>query len=190
MTTTITSEASATGPATDDQVGHLKGLIDPRLRRLSNPSAQIIIRAGGKFQERFNQMIDQLLAELVVQAAIDEALFDYKYVDLPVEQFPLTEEPVDSIEELHFNERLTTRQILANIDAKGKKSGSPLTALRYAIKHLKKQLDYPMAVIFEIDGQLWYLILYGIGSGRGLNVRRCSLDGYWYESYRFLVVVK
>lgn len=188
MTTTITSQASVAGPATDDQIGHLKGLLDPRLRRLRNPHAQALIRAGGQFQSSFNAMLDNLLGKLVVQKAIDEVGFAYKYVNLPLEQFPVTEEPVDSVKELHTNEYLTTREVLARVKGASKKFASPLTALKYAARYPGKQLECPLAVIFEIDGQLWYLVLYRDGDERYLDVRRYGLDDGWHEYYRFLVV--
>ncbi|MDB4940046.1 MAG: hypothetical protein JWO40_471 [Candidatus Doudnabacteria bacterium] len=190
MTTTITSDASVTtaGPSTDEQIGHLKGLLDPRLRRLSDPLAQILIHAGGQFQEMFDSGLDSLLGKLVVEAAIVDGKFDYKYVSLPIEKFPLTEEPLDGVEELHFNQVLTTRQILANIDGKSQKCASPLTALRYAAKFPGKQLEYVLAVIFEIDGQPQHLILDRQRSERSVHVSQDYLDGNWNERCRFLVV--
>ncbi len=191
MTATITPDASVTtGLSNDGQVGHLKGLLDPRLRRLSFSSAQILIHAGDQLQEMFDSALDSLLGKLVVEAAMAEGKFDYKYVNLPTEKFPLTEEPLDGVQEMHFNEVLTTRQILAKVKAAKKKCASPLTALRWAAKFPKKQLDYPLAVIFEIDGQLWYLLLDRNGGERNLGVNRDGLGGKWDEFCRFLVVAK
>lgn len=193
MTTTITPDASATiltGPATDDQIGHLKGLLDPRLRRLSNPNAQVLIRNGGQFQEMFDQGIEQLLGKLVVAAAIDDGKFDYKYVDLPIDQFPLTEEPLDGVTEMHPNAYITTREVMKRVDGASKRFASPLTALRWAAKNPSIQLDHPVAVIFEINGKLWYLLLDGGGSSRDLGVDRYSLDDVWDVLCRFLVVDK
>lgn len=180
--------AIASDAPTKGQIAAVQDMDEPKLRTLSKGNIQLVVHAGDLYRERYDAMVDQLLSELVVQKAIDDGKFDYKYIDLPLEQWPLIEEPADSVKEFHPNEYLKTRDVLARVESAGKKFASPLTALKYAAKYPDKQFECPMAVIFKINGQLWCLVLGRGGDERRLSVYRCSLDGGWDESYRFLVV--
>lgn len=159
-----------------------------------------------RIRSRFVQFLRDIAAEIVdmvaihcnygeenaIAKAIDDNHFDAKYLDLKPEQIPLVGKgEVDhEVGEVHLNQYITTREVIAKIDERGYKFADPLTALRYALKLPDRQRQYPLAVIFEINGQLWCLVLLRDGSKRRVFVNRCNLDDYWDEDYRFLVVRK
>lgn len=55
------TNTSLQGPATDDQVGHIKSLIDKQLRSLTNGQAQAIIINGDVYQCHHQQTLDEVL---------------------------------------------------------------------------------------------------------------------------------
>ncbi len=175
-------------PATEEQIASLKDRLEPRFRQLSKLYANILLEAGDQLPKAFGEVLDHLLVKLVIEAAIKDAKFDYSYVDLSGGQFPLVEEDVDIVEEIHLDQYLLPRRVVAAISATGKRFASPLTALRYAARHPNNQLGYPIAVIFEVHGERWHLVLHCTGSRRKLHVYRSYLDGRLEEEYRFLVV--
>lgn len=187
MTQTVITSETPVEKARDEQIGQVKGLLDPILRKLTKDQIQMIIHAGGVLQDRFRVVLSELLGK-PVEKAIADGNFNYKAVDLPLEKFPMTEDPVESIKEVCFNEILTIRNVVERINRAGKKFASPLTALRYAAKYPGKQLHHTMLVVFEINGKFWYLLLTGSGSWRSLRVERWCLDSKWGQDCYFLVV--
>ncbi len=191
MTQTVITSETPVEMARDEQIGQVKGLLDPILRKLTKNQIQMIIHAGGELQKMFNDGVAQLFPKLVVQEAIMDGKFDYTYVNLPIDNFPLTEEPIESVKEMHLNAYLTTRNAMARVNEEGKKFASPLTALRYVAKYPSRQLEYPMVVIFEIDGWFWGIFFGRRGSVlRGLDVDHFNFSRMWHHSFRFLVVDK
>ncbi len=124
--------------------------------------------------------------------AIEGNRFDEKYLALKPEQIPIvgSGEVDHEVGEVHFNEHLINRDVIAMIDGRGYRFADPLTTLLYAIKLPDRQGQYPLAVIFEIDGQQWFMILDRGGSGRCVDVVRSGLSVVWPGTYRFLVVRK
>lgn len=126
---------------------------------------------------------------LIVKTAIATGKFFHQYVKLPIEKFPLAQETLNGVKELHFDEHLTARGIKGRVHSANKRFASPLTALRYATKYPEKQLQYPLAVFFEVDNQIWCLILGNEDSERTLRVEQLDLDtDEFVNFFRFLVV--
>ncbi len=188
MTRTVITSETPVEMARDEQIGQVKGLLDPILRKLTKDQIQAIIHAGGEFQMMFNNGLGLLLREILAEKAITDGKFDSYFIGLSLEMFPLNEEPVESVQEVCLNEWVGTRAAMMRINVAGKKFASPLTALRYATKYPEKQLCDPLAVIFEIDGDLWHLILGRDRSKRRLTIGLCGLGYEWGESFHFLVV--
>jgi septum formation topological specificity factor MinE len=159
-----------------------------------------------KVRSRFVQFLRDILAEIIdmvaihvnyseenaIAKAIEDGHFNDKYLDLKPEEIPLigSGEADHEVGELHLNEYLTTRDVMVKVDEQGFKFADPLTALRYAVKLPERQRQYPLAILFEAAGRLWFLILDRNADERGLIVYRCYLDRGWGGRYRFLVVRK
>ena len=63
--------------ATDDQIGHIKGLIDKCLRALTREQAQVIIHGGDVYIPAFEEMLQRVLAELTDTFTIIVKRVDY-----------------------------------------------------------------------------------------------------------------
>ena len=158
-----------------------------------------------KIRSRFVQFLRDILAEIIemvaihssyqpnaIAMAIDENHFDATCLNLAPEQIPLmgSGEVEHEVSALHLNEYLTTREVMAKVDERDFKFADPLTTLLYALKLPDRQRQYPIITLFEVNGQLWYLLLEGDVGGRDLRVDRYDLDGRLNGRCRFLVVLK
>lgn len=127
-----------------------------------------------------------------ISEAINAANFDSKYLGLSADQIPLmgNGEVDHQVGELHFGKRLNTSEVIAAVKDQTVGFATPLAALRYAAMLPDRQRQYPLAIIFELGGLLWDLILRENAGKRHLYVDRDYLGAEWFENVRFLVVRK
>ena len=127
-----------------------------------------------------------------ISEAINAADFDNKYLGLSADQIPLmgNGEVDHQVGELHLGKQLKTSEVIAAVENQTAGFATPLAALRYAAMLPNRQRQHPLVIIFEVGGQLWFLVLDEVDGERDLDVHRDSLDGGWVESFRFLVVRK
>ena len=132
-----------------------------------------------------------MTTRITVEEAIAACKFVSEYIGLPLEKFPLTEEPVESAGEISLGEYRKTGSVIEKVDRANKKFASPLTALRYVAKYQGTCFSHhPLTVLFEVDGQLWTMLVIRMGSGRELNISQDDVEDEWREGDRFLVVDK
>lgn len=174
-----------------------------RFQKIVEQERQLCVRS------RFVQFLRDIAAEIIdmvaihsdytalnaIAKALDDNRFDTKYLELRPEQIPLmgSGEVDHEVGEVHLNQYLTTREVMAKIDERGYKFADPLTALLYALKLPDRQRQHPLVILFEDStGRICYLILGGDGLERNVHGNRDSLDDRrpWRWYYRFLVVRK
>jgi hypothetical protein len=97
--------------------------------------------------------------------------------------------------EWHPNRVVYNREIWPHEKLKKAKPGYKfadfLTVLKYALKLPDRQMQHPLIILFEINGQLCYLYLRRYGDLRYANVSRDRLGRLvspWHEACRFLLV--
>lgn len=128
-----------------------------------------------------------------IASLIEEAGFDYQYVDLDSDDFPRAGEGevTYQVEELHLNHDITDRELFQGLEERGQEFADPHIALSVACQHLNEQREYPLVILFkDSSGQLWSLILGEDAGLRELDVHRVYLEDDWDSSSRFLVVRK
>ncbi len=88
-----TQNTSTIELATDDQIGHLKGLFDKKFRSLPRAVAQELVKNGGVLQDAVNPQIDAVIGQLTntyvvtvnYDLSLDELVKavnpDWKYID-------------------------------------------------------------------------------------------------------------
>lgn len=134
-----------------------------------------------------------------IAKAIAAAGFDWKFVGLESAKIPLigTGQVTQEVHEVHFGRVMYNRDLPEALKKRGQELGfkggfkfaDPLTALRLACANPDRQRKHPLAILFtDNDGQLWYLCLNVLGSGRRLRVHQDNPAAHWYEDVRFLAV--
>ena len=134
-----------------------------------------------------------------INAAITENDFGSKYVSVDTSKIPLggTGQVDEEVHEVHFGKRMYNRDLPEALKQRGVESGFKLgfkfanflTALKFALKHPGKQLEYPLVILFyDVNGQLCYLYLYEDDGERDLSVNPDNPGDYWRDYVRFLAV--
>ncbi|MFH1583273.1 MAG: hypothetical protein ABIB72_03065 [Candidatus Falkowbacteria bacterium] len=133
-----------------------------------------------------------------IAKAIEEAKFGWKYVGLEPTEIPLvgTGRVIREVHEVHFGRVMYNRDLPNALKERGEELGyqggfkfaDPLTALRFVCANPDQQRKHPLAILFDKNGQLWFLYLYEDSGERGLHVHRSHPAGYWREAVRFLAV--
>ena len=195
-----------------DMLGH--GLVKSQVIQ-SVPTEKLdefIKTSGANLRDAWVQTMERMLEAFVgcftvlvdyaapnaIARAIEEANFDYKYADLDPDKIPLVGvgQAHRKVFEVHFGKTMYNRDLPAALKARGQELGfklgfkfaDPLTALRIACQVPDQQRKYTMAILFEVKGELWFLILSEGADGRRLLVLRGSPDDYWRDDCRVLAV--
>ena len=125
-----------------------------------------------------------------IKQLIKKCKFDWVNEFITDKNFPDKSKP-EPTELVHFNEYLSTEEVLKKIDEQGFRPATLRELLEFAIKNPDEQRKFPIAALGSscvVSGDRHVLYLYGNSTGRGLGL-------YWFTSrwsshYRFLVVRK
>ncbi|MEK7651724.1 MAG: hypothetical protein AAB351_00730 [Patescibacteria group bacterium] len=206
MTTPSITSQTPVVPANDEQIGALKGLLDPILRRMSKPQAQAVFEAGGNLQERFGLVINQMVALLtntfLVLINYGRNLADmikagnYRYVNenITEKNFPFTRKGEVSTEIVlvHFDREMESDVVLVELDKLGLRAAILPESLAFGETHPEEQRKFPIICLGSLwtsaDGDRRVPYLDGWGGGRELNLD--FFEDRWDGRCRFAAVRK
>lgn len=188
--TAITSEAPT---ATEGQVGHIKDLLNPTLRRLNGKQAQAIIEAGNMLQQRFEALVLELVGKLanIFMVTVDYSRnlpemtkagrYDFASEYITAENFPVIGEGKAELEIVlvHFDREMESDDVLAEFEKLGLRAITLPELLAFGETHPEVQREFPIVALGSVwadpngDRRVPYL-------GRWYGLRRLRL--YWFES--------
>lgn len=176
------------------------GFTDERFQLLLEQEKDIQVRTrvekflrelSGEVMESETISVDYDEANAII-AAFEANNFGSKWVDVDLATIQVVGKgKVDhKVFEWHPGRVVYNRELWPNPKAAkpGYKLADFLTALKYALKLSGRQMQYPLVILFKINGQLCDLYLYRCGDLRSVRVFRGRLGGIWSERCRFLVV--
>lgn len=203
----IPSSASSTSEGvTASKIEHIQDMLTRVLRHelLKNRDAQLIIEAGGLFQSKVGEVINQILSYLDTSfqisvnydLSLDEALkmcqFDYGDSNITDLQFPNDKSGIVNTEIfiINFNERLDSSDVLPAIKNLGLKPANLRQLLALAAAYPQLQKEYPIAglgSIWKPGHERWFVPHIGLDRGKR-EVRLKRYSSPWSETRRFAAV--
>lgn len=189
-------------------------LKSPRFRQASTEEIDSFVKAQdpeslsdaivAQLEARFEAFVGRVMVLVdyskpdAIARAIEENNFDSKYLGLQASEIPLVGNGKvgREVHEVHFGKTMYNRDLPATLKAHGISLGykkgfrfpDPLTTLLYALKLPDRQRQHPLAILFEVNGRLFYLYLFEHARGRLLGVGRYGPDDLWFGPVRFLAV--
>jgi hypothetical protein len=190
--------------ATEEQKGHILGLIKSRLEALgiTNPKAQAIITHGGQFQRRVDAMLAGFIAEQLdtFTVTLDPTIgmaewvrrgnYEYANPDIRERNFKLT--PTGTREVVLYDPKgaVSSEEMIRRMKADGYKPAGIDDCLAMGAQFPERQRQNPIVFLGSVwrgpvGGQL-VPVLYGWRGRRKLGLG--WFDGGWGGSYRFAAV--
>lgn len=201
----ITSEAPVE-MARDEQIGQVKGLLDPILRKLTKSQIQSIIHAGGQLQDGVRTLVQGLVAKLTntylvtvdyaksLPDMIKAGNYGYANKNINAKNFSITGDGKADVELVlvHFGRDIESDNVLAELDKLGLRPAILPELLAFGETHPEVQREFPIIAL----GSVWagrvglrrVPYLDGWSGRRGL-----SLDWFgdgWHGRCRFAAVRK
>ncbi len=192
-----TQNTSTIELATDDQIGHLKGLFDKKFRSLSRAIAQELVKHGDVLQNAINPQIDAVVGELTntyivtvnYDLSLDELVKavnpDWKHIGDDDSIVPRRGSGIQQVEMVLFQvgHRLSQQELDAEMAKHPDLVFDPRATLALGAQVPDLQRKKPYATTWkDKKGRYHSVYLYEDDDGRYLSVDRGGIDwdGYWW----------
>lgn len=190
--TAITSEAPVE-MARDEQIGQVKGLLDPILRKLTKSQIQTIIHAGGQLQDSVRTVVQDLVAKLTntylvtvdyaksLPDMIKAGNYGYANEDITDKNFPTQGKGAVDLEIVlvYFGKDMDSNDVLSELDKLGFRAAILPELLAFGETHPEVQREFPIIALGSFwadrDGNRFVPCL-----GRWRGKRGLGLS--WFES--------